>query len=673
MEATSESNKDSEIRINQELNDAITSGKSVTATLMTDERVFARITDGIYRDPASAIRELIANSYDADATEVRVETDCPRFSKISVRDNGKGLTKETLAHVICHIGGSLKRTKDGQNHQISSESDPTKSPSGRPLIGKLGIGLFSVSQITHHVVIITKTKGSKKRIYCDILLMPQSEALLEKEEGQKFVTGEVTIKFIDAEDSESQGTEIILHDLRDHVKESLLSKLTWTSLREKKEREENPEEDTLESVLDDDDYDGSFSVKEPIYHIGEIDIESGTVLTVENLPWLHNDAPDKKFNKLIDRVSQISDPERAKKGPSIQEHLDYYLRMLWALSLSLPIPYIEKHPFVLTSKDTVSIYQISNKLKGGSASEVIIENNQTIAEKFSFKTAAEHHLPFKVYVDDILLYRPIKFGVTSKPDQPASKPLMLVGRAKPDLSSVPAKYRGGDLEFEAYLYWNQKIVPKEHNGVLIRINGASGTLFKDNFLEYQISELTRLRQITAEIFVIKGLDAALNIDRESFNISHPHYLILKNWLHSAMRQLMNRLKTLSGDANKEKLEEKKEETFAELSQILSRHAAHTGKTTTKEVIYTSKKTEPDLLTKIKSTTHLEISDHILASIAKERPTTPRERFKKTLNEEKAKSLASILSLYGIDEYLSEGDFESLISAILEVMILEIKK
>src|SRR3989344_5205208 len=70
----------------------------VTAVLKTNERVFARITDGIYREPASALRELIANSYDADATEVRVFTDAPRFSKISVRDNGHGLDEDTLAH-----------------------------------------------------------------------------------------------------------------------------------------------------------------------------------------------------------------------------------------------------------------------------------------------------------------------------------------------------------------------------------------------------------------------------------------------------------------------------------------------------------------------------------------------------------------------------------------------
>ena len=59
--------------------------------------------------------------------------------------------------------------------------------------------------------------------------------------------------------------------------------------------------------------------------------------------------------------------------------------------------------------------------------------------------------------------------------------------------------------------------------MLVRIRGASGTLFDPTFLNYRVSEQTRLRQITAEIFVHEGLDSAVNIDRESFNFSHPHF------------------------------------------------------------------------------------------------------------------------------------------------------
>ncbi|PKM00253.1 MAG: ATP-binding protein [Gammaproteobacteria bacterium HGW-Gammaproteobacteria-9] len=672
MESSYESNVEAEVRINSELEDAITSGRSVSATLMTDERVFARITDGIYRDPASAIRELIANAYDADATEVRVETDCPRFSKISVRDNGRGLTKETLAHVICHIGGSLKRTKDGQKHQISSEDDPTKSRAGRPLIGKLGIGLFSVSQITHHVVIISKTKGSKKRIYCDMLLMPQSEAILEKEDGQKFVTGKVNVKFIDAEDEDYQGTEIILLDLREHVREALLSKLTWTSIREQRNKDKNEDEDGLEDIFAEEEYGGNFSVKEPIYHIGEIDVDSGSVLTPENLPWKNSAPAELKFFSLVEKVSEISDPDRSSKGPSIQEHLDYYLRMLWVLSLSLPVPYIKKHPFRLSNADNISLYQIDNKAKG-SAVEISLPDGVSIVDKYPLKSTIEHDLPFDVYVDNVLLFRPLQYGNFSSIDHAISKPLLFIGRAKPDLSDVPEKYRGGDLEFEAYLYWNKKVVPREHNGVLIRINGASGTLFDENFLKYQISELTRLRQITAEIFVVKGLDAALNIDRESFNIAHPHYLILKNWLHSALRQLMNRHKYLSQDVNKERLQSKKLETFTSLSEIVIRRSSEVGNKAAKSVSYVKDGSVDELFGSAEKKGMELSADRALAPLAAEKPVTAKDRLKKALNEEKAKSLASILSLYGIDEFLPKSEFENLISAILEIMILEIKK
>src|SRR5680860_293682 len=86
----------------------------VQTNLTTNERVLARITDGIYRQPASALRELIANAYDADASEVIILTDAPRFSEIIVRDDGLGLSPAALAHLIKNIGGSAKRTPEGK-------------------------------------------------------------------------------------------------------------------------------------------------------------------------------------------------------------------------------------------------------------------------------------------------------------------------------------------------------------------------------------------------------------------------------------------------------------------------------------------------------------------------------------------------------------------------------
>src|SRR5688572_2403986 len=89
----------------EKLHKAARTGEPLSLPLETDDRVLARITDGIYRQPASAVRELIANAYDADATEVTVLTDAPRYSEILVRDNGIGMSAEVLVNMIQHIGG----------------------------------------------------------------------------------------------------------------------------------------------------------------------------------------------------------------------------------------------------------------------------------------------------------------------------------------------------------------------------------------------------------------------------------------------------------------------------------------------------------------------------------------------------------------------------------------
>lgn len=75
---------DREKNLIAEVKSNFTTGKSTKTVLKTDERVLARVTDGIYRQPSSALRELIANAYDADAEEVVISTDPPRFSRISI-------------------------------------------------------------------------------------------------------------------------------------------------------------------------------------------------------------------------------------------------------------------------------------------------------------------------------------------------------------------------------------------------------------------------------------------------------------------------------------------------------------------------------------------------------------------------------------------------------------
>jgi HSP90 family molecular chaperone len=58
------------------------------------ERALAHLSRGLYRSPASALRELVSNAWDANATSVYVETNYPKFHRLSVEDNGEGFTRD---------------------------------------------------------------------------------------------------------------------------------------------------------------------------------------------------------------------------------------------------------------------------------------------------------------------------------------------------------------------------------------------------------------------------------------------------------------------------------------------------------------------------------------------------------------------------------------------------
>src|ERR1700722_14286095 len=167
------------------------SSQPIATSLKTDERVIARVTDGIYRQPGSALRELISNAYDADATRVVIKTDAPRFGRISVEDDGHGMSPEALAYLLLHIGGSAKRSDVGSDLGVTSAKDAMKSPNGRRLIGKIGIGLFSVSQLTHAFQIITKVKGDNYRTVATVTLRQYTDEDLKREKGpdKKFESG----------------------------------------------------------------------------------------------------------------------------------------------------------------------------------------------------------------------------------------------------------------------------------------------------------------------------------------------------------------------------------------------------------------------------------------------------------------------------------------------------
>ena len=488
----------------------------VETTLATSQRIIARVTDGIYREPWAAFRELVANAYDADASYVVIETGQPDFHRITVRDDGIGMSPRTLAYVIKNIGGSSKRTPVGAGlHTVRSDA-PDFSPGGRQLIGKIGIGLFAVAQLTQHFQIITKAPGERHRLSATVKLRTHDEEEVQRSKDE-YVAGRVRIvsQKVPNEEKATQGTSVVLYHLRDEVRRTLQSVTLWDAA-------------LVETGA------GEAVQKAPQFHIG---CSSGKVQREPNLPWGDSDSPKKRFDRFFEATGVATG--RDTKSANL-DHFDEYLRLIWKLSLSLPLKYIGGHPFDVDGSDQVRFLSFQNK---GQAEEIRLAETETVREHLDLRTGGENTgQSFSITLDGVALRRPIRLPRELIKKSRIRAPVILAAKQDNPFSQANLARAGGRLSFEAYLYWNSRIIPKETAGVLVRIREASGTLFDSTFLNYRVSEQTRLRQITAEIFVHEGLDSAINIDRESFNFSHPHFLYIQKWLHRALRLLANRLK-----------------------------------------------------------------------------------------------------------------------------------
>ena len=488
----------------------------VETTLATSQRIIARVTDGIYREPWAAFRELVANAYDADASYVVIETGQPDFHRITVRDDGIGMSPRTLAYVIKNIGGSSKRTIVGADlHTVRSDA-PDLSPGGRQLIGKIGIGLFAVAQLTQHFQIITKAPGERHRLSATVNLRTHDEEEVQRSKD-KYVAGRVRIVSQKVPDDEkaTQGTSVVLYQLRDEVRRTLQSVKLWDAA-------------FVATGA------GEAVQKAPQFHIG---CPFSEARREPKLPWGDFDSPKKRFDRFFEATGVATG--RDTKSANL-DHFDEYLRLIWKLSLSLPLKYIGGHPFDFDGSDRVRFLRFQHK---GQAEEIRLADTETVREHLDLRTVGENTgQSFSITLDGVALRRPIRLPRELIKKSRIRAPVILAAKQDNPFPQANLGRAGGRLSFEAYLYWNSRIIPKETAGVLVRIREASGTLFDSTFLNYRVSEQTRLRQITAEIFVQEGLDSAINIDRESFNFSHPHFLYIQKWLHRALRLLANRLK-----------------------------------------------------------------------------------------------------------------------------------
>lgn len=100
----------------------------------------------LYRNFITVLGEAISNSWDADAHNVYITID--RDARILiVRDDGEGMNEDDFQNKFLKIGYSKRKDKS------------THTNSGRPYIGRKGIGKLALLSCAQTITILTKKKG----------------------------------------------------------------------------------------------------------------------------------------------------------------------------------------------------------------------------------------------------------------------------------------------------------------------------------------------------------------------------------------------------------------------------------------------------------------------------------------------------------------------------------
>jgi hypothetical protein len=128
---------------------------------------------------------------------------------------------------------------------------------------------------------------------------------------------------------------------------------------------------------------------------------------------------------------------------------------------------------------------------------------------------------FDVFLDGVQLYKPILLPYRSS----------IAHKTYPHLDFQKKLSDGRTLRVRGYLYWqNTRILPRELQGILVRVRNVGIGAFDPTYLGYPRHEGWKFSQLCGELYVDEGLDEAINIDRASFRETDEAYLELQEFL-----------------------------------------------------------------------------------------------------------------------------------------------
>ncbi len=134
-----------------------------TYKMTVDLHVLNHLGINLYSNIAAVLTEAIANSWDADATEVNINFD-PESTWIEIVDNGIGMTLNDLNEKYLRVGYQRRETV----------ANGGRTPLGRNVMGRKGLGKLSLFSIADEIEIQSAKDGERHGLSMDINDIQQS-------------------------------------------------------------------------------------------------------------------------------------------------------------------------------------------------------------------------------------------------------------------------------------------------------------------------------------------------------------------------------------------------------------------------------------------------------------------------------------------------------------------
>ena len=174
---------------------------------------------------------------------------------------------------------------------------------------------------------------------------------------------------------------------------------------------------------------------------------------------------------------------------TVAEH-GAYAQLIWELACTAPIKYLPDGPV----RHSVSLDDLRKRMDG---------------------------YEFRLFLDGVELFKPILLP----------NPTNANHKLYPELNVEKVLSDSRNLRVRGYLYWqNVRILPRELQGVLVRVRNVGVGSFDSTYLGYPKHEGWKFSQLCGELYVDSGLDEAINIDRSSFRETDEAYLALQEFL-----------------------------------------------------------------------------------------------------------------------------------------------